>query len=300
MSGVPSYIKLSPQMDMATLINALNTNFNQVQSQDRRKVITDEDGFDRIVIGKQEDGSYNIKVSGDGKDVNTATPDELIMSSEWDLWKIINSGRITAAAADVARSGTVTISSTNIAYVNDIYIKIDDFYGNTEDINTSGYAGNLQAFIRDATYRKDISNSRIMYWNGTNKVNRHDCYFVTPNGWITIRRIFRWAAGSVALTPRNHMSLDAYWAVANPSRIFVPGVGGGGTPTGANVFHDRTIYNASSVDYPDLISDITGDTMIAPGDFGTTESETIVLDDVNAGYYFNEYTIFVYANSLPA
>lgn len=287
---------------MATLINALNTNFNQIQSQDRRKVITDEDGIDRIVIGKQENGQYAVKVSGVGKDVNTATPDELVMSSDWDLWKIINSGRITTAvdASNVARSGSITINSTNIAYVNDIYIKIDDIYGNTEDINTSGYAGNLQAFIRDATYRKDLTNTRMMYFDGTDRVMRHDCYFVTTNGWITIRRMFRWIGGTASLTPRNHMYLDAYWAVANPSRIFVGGMGGGGTPTGANVFHDRVIYNGSSSDYPDYLTDGTGQTPIAPGEFGTFESETIVLPDASAGYYFNEYSIFVYARALPA
>ena len=66
----PSYIKLSPRMDMSTLINALNQNFNQIQSQDRRKVITDEDGYDRIVLGKLVDGTYNLVISAPGIDVN--------------------------------------------------------------------------------------------------------------------------------------------------------------------------------------------------------------------------------------
>lgn len=71
--SVPSYIKLSPQMDMATLVNALNTNFNLIQSQDRRKVITDEDGTDRIVLGKLEDGTYALIITPKGVDVNSAT-----------------------------------------------------------------------------------------------------------------------------------------------------------------------------------------------------------------------------------
>lgn len=57
-------------MDMSTLINALNQNFNQIQSQDRRKVITDEDGYDRIVLGKLVDGTYNLVISAPGIDVN--------------------------------------------------------------------------------------------------------------------------------------------------------------------------------------------------------------------------------------
>ena len=58
-------------MDMATLINALNNNFNQVQSQDRRKVITDEDGNDRIILGKFPDGTYGLIISKEGIDVKS-------------------------------------------------------------------------------------------------------------------------------------------------------------------------------------------------------------------------------------
>ena len=56
-------------MGTATLINALNTNFNQIQSQDRIKVITDENGVDRIVIGRLPDGTYGIAISKPGNDV---------------------------------------------------------------------------------------------------------------------------------------------------------------------------------------------------------------------------------------
>lgn len=286
-------------MPTEVMIDAINQNFRQLESESRRKVITDENGVDRILIGREEGGKYAVKVSGDGKDVNRATPDELVMSSEWDLWKIINHGQIFDDGTSVARSGSVSLTSSNIAYVSDIYIKIDDIYGNTEDVNTSGYAGQLQAFVRDASYRKDLSNSRVQYWDGTNLAMRHDCYFVTHGGWITIRRMFRWRAGTVSLIPRLYMGINAYWAIANPSRVFVGGQGGGGTPTGQNYFHDRVIYNGSSKDYPDLLTDGTGNTMIAPGEFGTFESETVQLNSNNDGYLFNEYTAFVYAIAFP-
>lgn len=296
-----SPLKLTPSMPTEVMIDAINQNFRQLESEARRKVVTDEDGVDRILIGRQEDGTYTIKVSGVGKDVNRALPDELILSSEWDLWKIISNGRITANAADITRAGGASLSSANIAYVHDIYIKIDDDYGNTAELTTSGYSGNLQAFVRDATTRKDLSNSRIMYNNGTNTIMRHDCYFVTPGGWLTIRRMFVWMRGGAqTLTPSLYLDIDAYWAIANPSRIFVGGMGGGGTPTGQNVYHDRIIYNGSSKDYPDYLTDGTGNTPIAPGEFGTVESETIVLNSTTDGYLFNENTVFNYSRALPS
>ena len=56
-------------MDKATLINALNTNFNIAQSQDRRKVVTDENGTNRIILGRFPDGSYGLIISKPGVDV---------------------------------------------------------------------------------------------------------------------------------------------------------------------------------------------------------------------------------------
>lgn len=296
-----SPLKLTPNMPTEVMIDAINQNFRQLESESRRKVITDENGVDRILIGREETGDYVIKVSGAGKDVNRAYPDELVMSSEWDLWKIIDSGRITANGADITRAGVVSISSSNIAYVHDIYIKIDDDYGNTEDLVTSGYSGNLQAFVRDAATRKDLNNTRLMYNTGTNTIMRHDCYFVTPGGWLTIRRMFVYVQGGAqTLTPSNYLAIDAYWSIANPTRIFVGGMGGGGTRTGQNVYHDRIIYNGSSKDYPDYLTDGTGNTPIAPGEFGTVESETIVLWSTSDGYLFNENTIFNIARTLPS
>lgn len=67
--SVPSYIKLSPNMDRATMVNAMNQNFNQIQSQDRRKVITDENGTNRIIIGLAPNGKYGIYITKKGIDV---------------------------------------------------------------------------------------------------------------------------------------------------------------------------------------------------------------------------------------
>ena len=57
-----SPITISPKSDPGTTTNALNDNFKQLESEARRKVYTDSDGEDRIIIGQQEDGSYEIIV----------------------------------------------------------------------------------------------------------------------------------------------------------------------------------------------------------------------------------------------
>lgn len=99
-------------MDMNTLINALNQNFNQVQSQDRRKVITDENGNDRIIIGKQTDGKYNIRVSQVGKDVDTAGLDDLVLNGDNNLFKIVETDTITLDAP-VSPNGSSYVNVTH-------------------------------------------------------------------------------------------------------------------------------------------------------------------------------------------
>lgn len=65
-----SPIPLTPSMDKNTMISAINDAFRQIQAENRRQVITDENGNDIIVIGRQEDGSYNISMrDSDGREV---------------------------------------------------------------------------------------------------------------------------------------------------------------------------------------------------------------------------------------
>lgn len=67
--SVPSYIKLTPNMNTNTLVNALNQNFNQIQSQDRTKITTDENGINRILLGREPGGDYVLAITVPGKDV---------------------------------------------------------------------------------------------------------------------------------------------------------------------------------------------------------------------------------------
>lgn len=255
--SVPSYIKLSPQMDMATLVNALNQNFNQVQSQDRRKVITDEDGNDRIVLGKQDDGTYAIRVSEDGKDVDTATDSELVMNSDWQMWKIINSSVNTHTGQyiyldpnECRRSGTVSLSSTNIGYVNLIYIPLE----NLNFVNADGFEGRIQAFVRDWSTKNLLDYATTLYDDGTNRFTINHTFYLTQET-LVIAVIVRRQAGSWTFTPRTDVSIPPlYWDIANPTRTPIGGQGGGGTPAGSYIFIDMVRYDYKTDTYSDFSS----------------------------------------------
>lgn len=67
-------IQLTPNMDMATLVNAINDMMRQIESENRTKVIKDENGQQRVLIGRAPNGEYLIAVSAQGIDVIDALP----------------------------------------------------------------------------------------------------------------------------------------------------------------------------------------------------------------------------------
>lgn len=64
-----SPIQLTPNMDMATLVNAINDTFRQIESENRTQVIKDETGNNRIIFGRLPDGTYGLVISKVGQDV---------------------------------------------------------------------------------------------------------------------------------------------------------------------------------------------------------------------------------------
>ena len=64
-----SPIQLTPNMDMATMVNAINDVFRQIESENRTQVIKDGDGKNRILIGRAPKGNYVVAISKKGVDV---------------------------------------------------------------------------------------------------------------------------------------------------------------------------------------------------------------------------------------
>lgn len=64
-----SPIQLTPNMDTATMVNAINDMMRQIEAENRTKVMKDENGENRAVIGQAPNGEYVIAISAKGVDV---------------------------------------------------------------------------------------------------------------------------------------------------------------------------------------------------------------------------------------
>lgn len=64
-----SPIQLTPNMDMATLTTTINDMFRQIESENRTQIKKDENGVNRILIGRTTNGKYVMAITVPGKDV---------------------------------------------------------------------------------------------------------------------------------------------------------------------------------------------------------------------------------------
>lgn len=254
--STPSLVKLAPNMDMNTLVAALNTNFNQIQAESRRKVVTDDNGVDRILIGRKEGGNYAIKVSADGYDVDTATDGQLVMSSDWMMWKIINSGQTgTITPSVIRRAGTLSLTSVNIGYISDIVVPIDNLDLSLAYSQT--FQNRLQVFVRDYSSKMDISTTGLWRDGSGNWLFVTYKYWIQPNtNCLVIRTIVRWMAGTVTITPTSQFipSSNLYWEIANPTRSMPSGGGGVGPTTSNIIYYDGIKYTPSTNTWGTLYS----------------------------------------------
>ena len=61
-------IQLTPNMDMATMVNAINDMMRQVEAENRTQTIKDESGNNLIIFGRMPDGTYGLLIMKPGKD----------------------------------------------------------------------------------------------------------------------------------------------------------------------------------------------------------------------------------------
>lgn len=273
-------------MPQNVMIDAINQNFRQIEGESRRKVVTDEDGKDRIIIGKKEDGEYAIKVSATGYDVNTATDDQLVMNSDWNMWKIINSGTTYGMTYSATKRATsITLNSSNIGYVADICIPIRNL--TVPSASLFSFTSKPQVFMRNAITKRDMTYSTVFYSDGTNRIDVY--YHYKINGkYLVMRTMLRWISGSVTITPSSESFDDGtlYWEIANPTRATPGGSGGGGTPTGQYVYYDSVTANPYTNDLSGYLPDYVTRATVAAGTFSSVYSYTYQFFDTASGYRF--------------
>ena len=64
-----SVMRATPGMTVADLASVINNLADQLESQNRTQVIRDENGVDRVLIGRAPKGNYVVAITIPGKNV---------------------------------------------------------------------------------------------------------------------------------------------------------------------------------------------------------------------------------------
>lgn len=93
-------------------------NYGKLISKDAQTIVQDENGVNRVLIGYGNGqfgaSNYGIKVSQNGYDVLTAPDTNVVLSSAYDMFKIVQSGTATITLpASLASGTTVTTTITH-------------------------------------------------------------------------------------------------------------------------------------------------------------------------------------------
>lgn len=279
-------LKLTTSMPQNVMIDTINQNFRQIEGESRRKVVTDENGYDRIIIGKQEDGTYSIKVSASGVNVGTATDSQLVMNSDWNMWKIVASGSTLSIAYSLTkRNSNITLNSSNIGYISDICIPIRNATVPTATIFDAN--AKPQIFVRDTAYKKLLNFTTVFYNDGTNQVDVHYNFFLWGK-YLVVRTTLRWIRGSITITPSSEQfeGQNFYWEIANATRVVPGGGSGGGSPTGQFVYYDSVTGNPYTNDLPGYLPDNVTRSTVSAGTYSSIYSYTYQFFDSNLGAHF--------------
>lgn len=66
-----SAMRATPNMSVADLATVINSIADQLESENRTKVVRDENGVDRVLIGRAPKGNYVVAITVPGKNVVT-------------------------------------------------------------------------------------------------------------------------------------------------------------------------------------------------------------------------------------
>lgn len=202
----------------------------RVEKNNNRIVANNADGIPTILIGDLGNNKTGIRVSRDGYDVFTASDDELIMSSDFNMYKIIAGGELSVAP----RNSSITLSGSNIGYVFSVSIYLNDYAATTGNVMLNVYGSGIGGKI-------NILNSGTFYNDGTNKVE-YNYHYKLEGGILNILFNLRLISGSFIFNPYSYFVGALYWEISNQT-YYGSGAGGGATGDGKYYYLDSIVYN---------------------------------------------------------
>lgn len=219
--------------------------------QDNNRIIgRDENNLPNLIISSVPGQSALIEVAQDGYDVTTATDDQKVMSSKFNMYKIIASGDITVAP----RNANITLTTTNIGYKLSVIVK---------DVvtDTNNMIGDLFIRVNGKTYfniigeQMDIKGSGSFYDDGTNKVIYSYDYRIFHSDLIIEFRV-RLLAGSLTFNPTAVFSGDLHWEICNHTIQATTGGGAVLPGDGKYYFSDYIVYNPDGTIKTPILSNL--------------------------------------------
>lgn len=169
---------IGPGSDPAQIANTINQNMQKLAADDTIKIWKDNNGVPQVLLGREGQGENpKFKVAQNGVDVTEATDDQLIMSSDFNMFKIVQSGEATLTLpGSVAAWTTYTKTVThNLGYKPAFlaYVELDIVVGGELiQIPTTGIDGatGLNTFFA----RADVTTTEIGFNVSTNGATIYD------------------------------------------------------------------------------------------------------------------------------
>ncbi len=108
--------------------------------QGNNRMLVNDGSDDRLLVGEEDSGDIVLKLSQSGYDVKTCTDAQLVMSSEFNMFKIVQSGTTSISKLANNPSGTSVITH-NLGYIP-VVIAYCDYTGGLFAGNASSGKGN--------------------------------------------------------------------------------------------------------------------------------------------------------------
>lgn len=213
--------------------------------QDKNRIIGRDENKNPSLILSSEPGEQALfEIARQGYDVFTATDDQKVMSSKFNMWKIIANGKVPYySGSTFVRSGTVSLDATTyIGYQHETWIEtgidFDKVLNTNADVLINIITGKAHPFLFDG----------FAYHNGTNIVWRHCYFYFNPlnstlgsndGGNLVLVQRFRVLGGSYTLTPLSSVSQNIKWSICNQTLADTSGGGVIGPGSGKYYYLDK-------------------------------------------------------------